>query len=180
MTDSDTTKNIITQALLKELVTYNPETGIFTRNSSNRRKSIGETLGGTPRKDKYMAMRVGKHTYLLHRLAFLYMMGNLPVNLVDHINGNKSDNRWCNLREATAFENHRNSKLSRNSSTGVKGLCYIEGIQPKYHASVRVSGKRLTKTLHLKGRVESEVVAQLTAWLEETRDIEHKEFARHG
>jgi len=87
--------DMITQTILKELFSYNPDTGIFIRKVSISNQVAG-TVAGSKDYD-YIRIVVNKKRYLAHRLAFLYMLGKMPVE-VDHINRNKHDNRWCNLR----------------------------------------------------------------------------------
>lgn len=71
----------------------------------------------------YKVIRVQGKTYRQHRLAF-YCMGLDPPAIVDHINGNRADNSWANLRGATKAQNQHNRKLSRNNKSGVKGVSF--------------------------------------------------------
>jgi hypothetical protein len=92
---------------LKENLHYDPETGIFTRKKKTPSGPTG-TIAGYKRKGGEINVRVGKQ-YLAHRLAWFYMTGEWPKLLIDHKNGNPSDNRWCNLREATHSQNCQNT-----------------------------------------------------------------------
>lgn len=172
------TRTVLTQESLKELVHYNPETGVFTCLKKNAKRNIGDVLGHT-HGTYYLGTSIQYKTYLLHRLAFLYMLGRFPSKFVDHINMDKRDNRWCNLREATKAENSLNTKGHLDSSTSIKGLCFQELPYPRYLARVSVEGKTVNKSVSLTGKVEAEVVAQLITWLKETREELHGEFARH-
>jgi hypothetical protein len=82
---------MLTQERLKELFNYDPVTGFFTRlkrTSSNT--IIGEKVGGNI--NGYLRVSIDNKFYLLHRLAFLYMEGEFPIEFVDHIDGCGSNN----------------------------------------------------------------------------------------
>src|SRR5438045_2733801 len=69
----------------------------------------------------YVFIRVDRRCYRAHRLAWLYMTGEMPIE-VDHLNLNRADNRWQNLRVATRVQNAANSPARRPSITGIKGV----------------------------------------------------------
>lgn len=112
---------MLTQTRLKELLTYDPVTGYFTRNINIQGFYAGERAGGITSKG-YIAIGIDRKIYLAHRLAFLYMTGEWPKELVDHKDGIKINNEWANLREATNQENKRNVGARKNSKTGIKGV----------------------------------------------------------
>ena len=94
---------MITKADLLEDFEYNPITGLFVRKTSKGKWKSGEIAGGID-VHGYVKIRVKNLKYAAHRLAFLYMTGEIP-NMIDHINRIKSDNRWENLRACDASEN---------------------------------------------------------------------------
>jgi len=97
----------MTQDELKRLLDYNPETGKFYwKTNTGGRIKVGNHAG-TMRTDLYIQIGINKKLYQAHRLAFLYMTGEIPP-LVDHINRKPFDNRWDNLRSATKYENALN------------------------------------------------------------------------
>ena len=111
---------MITQKELKDLLHYDPETGVFTWLKSGKgRKANGETRGLT---NGYFTIRINWRQYKAHRLAWLYVYGVWPKGQIDHINHNTTDNRIANLREVTNQENHRNMSLSKNNTSGVTGV----------------------------------------------------------
>lgn len=112
----------LTQERLKELLHYDPETGEFTWLVDHCRVRIG-CRAGTKAKDDYVHITVDKHRTLAHRLAWLYMTGRWPNGIIDHANLNKSDNRFCNLREATFQQNNVNRKAK--AASGYKGVCRV-------------------------------------------------------
>ena len=72
--------------------------------------------------DGYRSIRINRQKILAHRLAFLFMLGRFPQYEVDHVNLDRADNRWCNLREAAHTQNNANRRLRRNSMSRLKGL----------------------------------------------------------
>lgn len=99
----------LTVEALKLKVIYDPVTGLFTRKTS--RFGQRAVMGGKAASG-YILIGVGSGRYLAHRLAWLYVHGVWPDpdKVIDHINRDRSDNRICNLREATGVENARNTK----------------------------------------------------------------------
>lgn len=99
---------MLTQARLKEFLSYDPETGAFTNIKSGKgRKPVGVVVG-LPRGDGYTSSMIDGKNYLHHRLAWLYVHGEFPPADVDHISGVRNDNRLINLRPAERHENCQN------------------------------------------------------------------------
>lgn len=106
---------------IKASVVYYPDSGEFywvKRGVGIRWKSAAGSL--TP--NGYLRIRVDCDTYLCHRLAWFYMTGKWPEHYIDHIDGNRSNNRWDNLRQATTSQNHQNKIKRKNTITGLKGV----------------------------------------------------------
>lgn len=129
----------LTQACLKEWLTYNEHTGEFTWNKS---PSWGIKAGVQAgyQKSGYRQIRLCGELHYGHRLAFLYMTGAMPPSQVDHINGCKSDNSWTNLRSVSPLENRRNAAKSRNNTSGVTGVVWDKNKQ-KWMARIMVNHK---------------------------------------
>ena len=86
---------MISQGELKEVLEYNPDTGVFIwRKPNGNRVKVGN-VAGNKSVNGYIRIKIKKE-YLAHRLAYLYMIGNFPENDIDHINHIKDDNRWVN------------------------------------------------------------------------------------
>ena len=115
---------MLTQEQLKNELTYNSITGVFTRAKSNTNSIIKGEISGSLSPDGYLKIMVLAKRYQSHRLAWLYEKGEFPKNHVDHINGIKGDNRICNLRDATSEENNKNSSFSKANKSGYTGVIW--------------------------------------------------------
>jgi len=108
---------VITQDRLKELLDYDPDTGIFvwkTRTSNSVR--VGDVAGCSDGCG-YTVIKVDKRLYRGHRLAWLYIHGTMPDDELDHINGDGMDNRIANLRQVTRRQNMQNLRSGHRDST---------------------------------------------------------------
>lgn len=141
--------------LLRECFDYSPETGElrwkerpvehFSRpcmrdnwNRQNAGKVITSITGSG-----YIRVRIYKVCYMAHRVIFAMMTGKEPKAEIDHINRNRSDNRWCNLREASKSENRANASLRKDNQLGVRGVSlFKQGNYVRYVAEICMNGKR--------------------------------------
>lgn len=154
---------MLTQAQLKEYLHYNPETGIFTWIKNPRNKNniggVAGTLHNPHKKDGYLQIKLHGYLILSHRLAWLYMTGNMPTHQIDHINGIKYDNKFSNLRECNNSQNHMNLGLRSNNKSGYKGVCYNKAnkkwtAQCKFNGVYKFLGNYETPELASKAYVE--------------------------
>ena len=130
---------MITQEELKAQVEYNADTGVFTwkvRNSN--RIKIGDEAGNH-HNSGYIEMQLLGKRYLAHRLAWIYVHGYTP-ELIDHIDGNRLNNKISNLREATYAENAYNSKLRSDNKSGVRCVSWDKKRQ-SWEVRVKINGK---------------------------------------
>lgn len=105
----------LTADRLRELLTYDSETGVFRWRVRRSIKTPAGAVAGSLRAKGYLSVKIDFRTYYAHRLAWLYMTGAWPADQTDHINRVRSDNRWINLREATNSGNACNSAQSKES-----------------------------------------------------------------
>lgn len=131
---------MLTAEELREMLDYDPETGVFKwRKSKCNRVKTGD-VAGTYTEKGYVRIRVLGRMYRAHRLAWLYVHGVWPQDQIDHINGIRDDNRIENLREATNAENQRNMKKRVGKRCALKGVHVVNG---RFRAVITVSQKRL-------------------------------------
>lgn len=131
-------KPVLSAARLRELLHYNPITGVFTRLLVfGGGRQIGD-VAGFVNKCGYRVIGVEGKKYSAHHLAWLYMTGEWPTaEHMDHKNLNKSDNRWENLREATCSQNKANIRARADNTSGWKGVTAYKG---KWMAQARRKG----------------------------------------
>lgn len=125
----------LTQQRLMEVLHYDPTTGEWTWAAKlSARRVIGQ-IAGSISDEGYRLISVDSNPFRAHRLAWLYMTGEWPVEQIDHINGERGDNRWINLRAATEQQNKANTRVSSNCKSGVKGV-YWNRQRKKWQAKI--------------------------------------------
>lgn len=139
-------KEKLTQKRVKELLDYDPETGLLTwkvnRRGSAKAGDVIKTVNGAG----YIQLSVDSKRYLAHRVIWLWNYGYFPENQIDHISRVTADNRLCNLREIATSCNVQNSCVSTRNRTGVKGVSVNKH---GCHASIMIGGKQIhIKTVH--------------------------------
>lgn len=161
---------MITQQELKELLNYDQDTGIFTYKKKRPKCTPGK-IAGTYHVNGYTHIQLNRKIYKAHRLAWLYVHGHFP-QFIDHINCDRGDNRLCNLREATLTQNNQNSKISKNNTSGIKGISWNKNAS-KWAATIGVNGK----SIYL-GIFDDLDLARLV--VDEARIKYHGNFLNHG
>lgn len=130
---------VLTHERIKEVLRYDPDTGLFHWNIRRGRCAAGE-IAGTPQSKGYLSIRVDTKRYLSHRLAWFYMTGKWPVDQVDHINGERTDNRFVNLRDVTAQANQQNQRHAQTGNTSnFLGVSFYKAYG-KYKAEISRAG----------------------------------------
>ncbi len=110
----------LTQKRLKELLHYDPDTGIFTWLIDYKTKGRVSCEVLPHYNQGYACIHLDGKQRKMHRLAFLYMEGEFPTDCVDHINRVRNDNKWSNLRHASRSVNNHNTK----NNNKVIGVCF--------------------------------------------------------
>ena len=131
--------NVITQALVWELFSYDPLTGIVTHRTNKVKARIGDRAGSSSKSESRYLRIFGKKE-LEHRIIWLYMTGALPAGEVDHEDYDRGNNRWGNLREVTHGVNMKNKPKYANNRTGTTGVSTDKRCG-KFRAYLSIDGK---------------------------------------
>jgi hypothetical protein len=134
------TTQILTQNRLKELLDYNPDTGVVIRKVKLKNQPAGKIVGCVGRQG-YLQTSIDGKLYKVHRLVWLYMYGEWPKNNIDHIDHNPANNKISNLRDVSCLENNRNKRRNTNSSSGLLGVGWHKRDEC-WVAHIEVSGIR--------------------------------------
>ena len=124
---------------LKKRYSYDPMTGVLTS------LHTGQPITAR-HPDGYLYVHFGGRSYLAHRIIWKLMTGKEPPDELDHAKGQKAENRWRHLREATSSENVHNSGVRPHNKSRLKGVTTRparNGRAPRYEAWICVNGKRL-------------------------------------
>jgi hypothetical protein len=123
---------------LKTALLYNPDTGEFVWKSA--RPGVVRSIAGYKMKNGYVTICLDQKQYYAHRLAWLYVNGSWPTLMLDHINGDRADNRIANLRLANQTEQNANSKIRKDNSSGIRGVYFAKDIK-RWRAQINVRSK---------------------------------------
>lgn len=149
----------ITPEFLRELLDYDPETGVLTwklrtpkmfrgaKYSPERdcaiwnTKNAGKPAFSRMNESGYLAGKISKSSLKAHRVIWMMVHGE-AANQIDHINGDRADNRLANLRNVDHFENHKNMRMRADNTTGVSGVAW-DRRRGKWQAKIGVNGQKL-------------------------------------
>ena len=157
----------ISAEYLRSRLTYCPDTGAFTwleRIDANRPKWCNTRFAGKPAGYKDPTGRhiinIDYTLYAAHRLAWLYMTGEWPTQIVDHADNDPGNNKWSNLREATRSQNNANKKVNFDSASGLKGVRHRGN--GRYEARITTGERGKPKSLGMFSTAEDAAKAYLT------------------
>jgi len=132
-------EGLLTQERLREMLSYDPETGVFRWLVARGGQYAGVVAGSNAHHGYQIILIFGKR-YYAHRLAWLWMTGEWPKQDMDHIDGNPANNRWSNLRSVTTSQNSANRRKSRNNRSGYKGV-WKHSQTGKYYVNIKFEGE---------------------------------------
>ena len=134
-------KNHISQEDLVKLLSYNKATGEFVWRDSAHWKVRGKKAGRIDARYGYIRIGIVRKVYQAHRLAWLYVYNEYPRQQLDHINGDRTDNRIENLRIANTAQNQQNCKKHKDNTSGFKGVSFRKGLKKPWRAAVQTVNK---------------------------------------
>lgn len=149
---------------LRQVLEYNPRTGEFFWLVSKGNSRVGEAAGSIYA-NGYRYIQIDGLDYRAGRLAWFFVTGEDPVDFVDHKDGVKDNNRFCNLRKATNSQNQANRGLPSNNSSGFKGVSW-QPSRCKWIAKITIGGKsiNLGRYTNIDDAVRAYKVAAQAAW----------------
>jgi hypothetical protein len=130
---------------IKKRFNYNSFTGVFTYKICIKKSHPIDSVAGTRTKKGYIVFSVNKKSYQAHRIAWLLFYKELPNLIIDHIDGNKTNNAISNLRLATRSENAQNQKKAqKNNKESYLGVNQNKRSKNKsYETRIQINGKRI-------------------------------------
>ena len=156
---------------LRECLDYNPDTGVFTFKVALGKKIRPGKIAGWVSSFGYLIITIDGVDYRANRAAYAIVTGALPKGLVDHINTDKLDNRWKNLRLADKSKNSMNTGLKSSNTSGYKGVSWCR-YREKWVCQVGLNNKNYFGGAFSDIKDASEAAVAL-------RNKLHGEFARH-
>ncbi|YCF39278.1 HNH endonuclease [Pseudomonas aeruginosa] len=160
-------------AILSDLLAYSEKSpsGLVWAVDRGYQAKAGQVAGWLDPSTGYYRVGVLRKTLWAHRVVWELSRGEIPVgHQIDHVNGDRADNRVENLRLASHSENKCNVHLRPDNASGVKGLYWHKTLEI-WMGEVRFQGRRMTKSSRDRSIVER--------WLIDTREKEHGEYVRH-
>lgn len=150
---------------ISEKFYYDETSPSFIRHKKDGHKIKANTCAGYQEKNKYWRVKSGKKIYLVHRLVFVLFQNTLDKNsIVDHVDGDPSNNSITNLRKVTSEENCRNRKKRSDNKTGFSG---ITRSLDSYSTTVTLNGKVVKKELSINKYGEEEAFNLIRIWRNE-------------
>jgi hypothetical protein len=135
-------KLMLTAERLREVLSYDPETGLFTWLApTSNRIAAGKRAGHVNASDGYVRIELDHTLHGAHRLAWLYVTGEWPACLIDHRDMNRANNRWSNLRAATKSQNAANARAWAKPNPDRPRGAYFDKRDGRWFSAIKHNGK---------------------------------------
>ena len=131
---------MLTQTLLKQKLSYDENTGLFTWKQGKYKDKQAGTIAGKLPDQGYIRINIDKKEYKAHRLAWLFVYGEFPPKHLDHINRDRTDNSIKNLRLADDALNRKNQSLYKNNPSGYHG---VTKHGDRWRARININSKKV-------------------------------------
>jgi hypothetical protein len=154
--------NCLSRERLCELLDVDTESGVFTWKNTMGGKAKKGQLAGSKQKIGYVSIRLDQKDFYAHRLMWLYVYGAFPILQIDHINGNKEDNKPTNLRLATQKQNSENVFLAKHNTSGFRGVRFEKRLISKPWSACITSDYK-QKHLGYYATMQEAIIARQTA-----------------
>jgi hypothetical protein len=135
---------MITADHIRSILDYDPATGVFIWKAHKHRHDLIGKKAGSPTNTGYWAIAINNEKRLAHRLAWLYITGKWPFGHIDHIDGDKQNNSFDNLREVTRFGNLQNMRLPTKANK--VGFLGVSAHQGKWRVQIMTNGQRIRES----------------------------------
>jgi hypothetical protein len=129
---------------IRSVLDYNPQTGEFTWKAHSRRPDLVGKRAGSPTNTGYWAIAIHNQKRLAHRLAWFYVTGIWPSKHIDHIDGDKKNNSFANLREVDRFGNLQN--MRRPTKANKSGFLGVSKHQGKWIMQIMTNGQSVRQS----------------------------------
>ena len=146
--------------------------GVIYNKTNRGPRAKKDQPSGTVNVCGYIIININRTLYLAHRIAWFLYYGEQPPNTIDHIDGDRTNNKKENLRECTQQENMYNQKIPKNNTSGVKGVTWNRD-RNKWRAYIYINGKRKHIGYYTCIKEAEQVVRK-------EREQYHREFSNHG
>lgn len=158
-------KAILTAESVRQMFSYDEVTGKLTWKQKSPRAGIGAEAGYN--NGKYLVVGFNKTTHKVHRIIWLHFYGEHPLGVIDHIDGEKTNNAIRNLRDVSPSENSQNIKTaSKNNKSGLLGVCWHKR-DKKWIAQIRLPESKYALEI---GRFDSPEDAH-KAYIDKKREV---------
>lgn len=132
----------LTPETVRQLFDYEAEAGNLIRKIRTNPRNNVDDIAGCLKPDGYLSVKIKYKDYKVHRLIWLWVHNCWPKEQIDHINGDRTDNRICNLREVTNQQNQMNQQIASNNNSGFCGV-YRDKRDGKWYAQIRINRKNI-------------------------------------